>query len=60
MKALGGVTGCGNMRNLLLGLLPLALNLKAAAGIQDERVMLDTIHGQLLGACAGYANPVEK
>lgn len=60
MKALGGVEGCGNMRNLLLGLLPLALNLRAAAGLLDERVMLDTIHEQLLGACAGYANPVKK
>lgn len=58
MKALGGTEGCGNVRTLLLGLLPLALNLKASAGINDERQMLDKIHQQLQGTCAGYANPV--
>jgi hypothetical protein len=55
---LGGGEGCGNLRNLLLGLLPLALNIRAAAGISDEREMLDSIHEQLMGTCAGYANPV--
>lgn len=58
MDVLGGGEGCGNMRNLLLGLLPLALNVRAAAGISDEREMLDTIHEQLRGTCAGYLNPV--
>jgi hypothetical protein len=58
MDVLGGGEGCGNVRNMLLGLLPLALNVRAAAGISDEREMLDTIHEQLQGTCAGYANPV--
>jgi hypothetical protein len=58
IEVMGGGEGCGNVRNLLLGLLPLALNLRAAAGISDEREMLDTIHEQLRGTCAGYANPV--
>ncbi|HJV35876.1 DUF2889 domain-containing protein [Geomonas sp.] len=58
IEVMGGGEGCGNLRNLLLGLLPLALNLRAAAGIKDEREMLDTIHEQLRGSCAGYANPV--
>lgn len=58
IEVMGGGEGCGNLRNLLLGLLPLALNVRAAAGIQDEREMLDTIHEQLRGRCAGYANPV--
>lgn len=58
--ALGGSEGCGNVRNLLLGLLPLALNLRAAAGITDEREMLDNIHEQLRGTCAGYLNPVPE
>ncbi|HEY5973873.1 MAG TPA: DUF2889 domain-containing protein, partial [Geobacteraceae bacterium] len=58
MELLGGEEGCGNMRNLLLGLLPLAMNLKACSGIMDEREMLDTIHERLRGSCAGYANPV--
>jgi len=59
-NVLGGIQGCGNVRNLLLGLLPLALNMRAAAGITDERCMLDTIHEELLGTCAGYANPVVR
>lgn len=60
MEVLGGGEGCGNLRNLLLGLLPLAMNVKASAGIRDEREMLDTIHEKLLGTCAGYANPVRR
>jgi hypothetical protein len=59
MEVLGGGEGCGNMRSLLAGLLPLALNLRAAAGKTGEREMLDAIHEQLLGTCAGYVNPVE-
>ena len=59
-ELLGGGEGCGNLRNLLLGLLPLALNLKASAGISDEREMLDTIHEQLRGTCTGYRNPVPE
>jgi len=58
MELFGGEEGCGNLRNLLLGLLPLAMNLKACCGIADEREMLDTIHDRLLGTCAGYARPL--
>jgi len=47
---------CGNIRNLLLGLLPLALNVRVSAGFTDEREMLDTIHEKLRGTCAGYAS----
>lgn len=53
-ETLGGREGCGNLRNLLMGLLPLALNVRASSGITDEREMLDTIHDQLRGTCAGY------
>jgi hypothetical protein len=60
MDLLGGGEGCGNLRNLLLGLLPLALNVRASAGINDEREMLDTIHEKLLGTCAGYAGPAPE
>jgi hypothetical protein len=59
-EVLGGGEGCGNMRNLLLGLLPLALNLKAAAGISNEQEMMDAIHDKLIGTCAGYLSPREK
>ncbi|BCS52247.1 DUF2889 domain-containing protein [Geobacter sp. SVR] len=54
MEALGGESGCGNLRNLLLGLLPLAMNLKAAEGFEDEEAMMDNIREQLRGTCAGY------
>ena len=60
MDVLGGGEGCGNMRNLLLGLLPLALNVRASAGIRNEREMLDSIHEQLRGTCAGYVGPVQR
>lgn len=52
--ALGGPNGCGNLRTLLMGLLPLALNVKASAKIVDEKEMLDTIHHHLQGTCVGY------
>ena len=57
MEVLGGGEGCGNLRTLLIGLLPLALNLRAAAGITDEKEMLAAIHEQLRGTCAGYQAP---
>ena len=58
LEVLGGSEGCGNIRNLLLGLLPLAMNVRACAGIMDERKMLDTIHEKLRGSCTGYAGPI--
>lgn len=54
MEALGGENGCGNLRNLLLGLLPLAINVNAAAGFDDEQAMLAGIREKLRGTCAGY------
>lgn len=59
-EVLGGGEGCGNMRNLLLGLLPLALNLRAASGISSEQEMMDAIHDKLVGTCAGYLSPRQK
>jgi hypothetical protein len=53
-KALGGRDGCGNLRILLMGLLPLAINVKASGKICDEQEMLDSIHHQLRGTCVGY------
>ena len=60
MELLGGECGCGNLRTLLVGLLPLAMNVRAAAGISDERELLDTIHNNLVGSCAGYAVPLVR
>jgi len=56
-EVLSGAEGCGNMRSLLLGLLPLALNLNAAAGVSGEQELLDAIHEKLVGTCAGYPAP---
>jgi hypothetical protein len=54
----GGTEGCGNIRTMLMGLLPLALNSKAAEGISDQDEMLAKIKRELTGTCAGY--PVGK
>lgn len=50
----GGSGGCGNLRVMLQGVLPLALNIQAAAGFTDEQQMLDSIREKLTGTCAGY------
>ncbi|MDD2900242.1 MAG: DUF2889 domain-containing protein [Desulfuromonadaceae bacterium] len=55
----GGGEGCGNLRTMLLGLLPLALNVKAAAGFTDEGEMLESIRESLTGCCAGYVKRPE-
>lgn len=55
----GGGEGCGNLRVMLLGLLPLAMNVKAAAGFTDERMMLASISERLTGSCAGYVKKPE-
>jgi hypothetical protein len=59
-EVLGGREGCGNLRTLLLGLLPLAINVRASAGYRDEQEMLDAIHEQLAGTCGGYVRPLNR
>ena len=54
VKIFGGSEGCGNIRTILLGLLPLALNAKAATGISDQDEMLEKIRKELTGTCIGY------
>ncbi|MGB9080552.1 MAG: DUF2889 domain-containing protein [Desulfuromonadaceae bacterium] len=58
-ETFGGGEGCGNLRVMLLGLLPLAMNVKAAAGFTDESALLDSIRERLIGSCAGYAKRPE-
>lgn len=58
-ETFGGGEGCGNLRVMLLGLLPLAMNVKAAAGFTDESAMLDSIRERLTGSCAGYVKKPE-
>lgn len=53
-ETFGGAEGCGNLRAMLAGLLPLAINLHACAGLGDEEAALAAIHDRLLGTCAGY------
>lgn len=54
LEIFGGSQGCGNIRTLLTGLLPLALNARAAMGYDDLEEMLDNIKSQLTGSCIGY------
>ena len=58
-ETFGGGEGCGNLRVMLLGLLPLAMNVKAAAGFTDEQEMLNSISERLTGSCAGYVKRPE-
>lgn len=59
-ETFGGGEGCGNLRLMLQGLLPLAINVKAAAGFTDEEEMLDSIRDRLTGSCAGYVKRKEQ
>jgi len=54
IELFGGSEGCGNIRTMLMGLLPLALNAKAAIGIKDQNEMLEKISKELKGSCIGY------
>jgi len=58
-EVFGGGEGCGNLKVMLLGLLPLAMNVKAADGFTDEEEMLDSIRERLTGSCAGYVKRPE-
>jgi len=49
-----GPEGCVNLKTILIGLLPLALNVKASLGLADDKEILETIHDRLQGACVGY------
>ncbi|GAB4296170.1 MAG: hypothetical protein Fur0034_05240 [Desulfuromonadia bacterium] len=52
--ALGGGEGCGNLKTLLLSLLPLAINARAARECGSEMEMLERMHDALAGTCVGY------
>lgn len=54
IESLGGGEGCGNLKNMLLTMLPLAMNVKAAEGFDDEESMMANIREKLRGTCAGY------
>jgi hypothetical protein len=54
VEIFGGKDGCGNIRTILMGLLPLALNAQAAEGIEDQDEMLAKIRKALTGTCVGY------
>lgn len=53
----GGSGGCGNLKVMLQGLLPLVLNVKAVAeftNTNDEQAMFDAVGKRLAGTCMGY------
>jgi hypothetical protein len=54
VEIFGGSEGCGNIRTLLSGLLPLAFNAKAAGGAKSQGEMLEKIRTTLTGTCIGY------
>ena len=54
LKILGGKEGCGNLLTLVMGLLPLAVNAKAAAGLETNDEIMEAIKGKLTGTCVGY------
>ncbi len=58
IKVFNGAEGCGNLRALVMGLLPLAINAKAGAGFDTQVGSMNAIQERLTGTCAGY--PVEK
>ncbi|MBR5997921.1 MAG: DUF2889 domain-containing protein [Deltaproteobacteria bacterium] len=51
---LGGSSGCSNLRSILLGLLPLAINSHAAYGHSDEAEMYAAMDADMRGVCAGF------
>lgn len=59
IKILGGAKGCGNLYAILVGLLPLAVNAKAAAGLGDPEEVMKAIQARLTGTCAGYPEEVK-
>jgi hypothetical protein len=59
-EVFGGEQGCGNLRTMLAGLLPLAINVKAATGFADEQKLLASIAEKLSGTCIGYPKDETK
>jgi hypothetical protein len=51
---LGGPEGCGNLRAMLMGLLPLAINIRTATGIADQEQLHEAMQEMLAGTCAGF------
>lgn len=58
-ETLGGPQGCTNLRNMLLCSLPMAINVKAAAGVEEDDIVSYKIHENLMGTCIGYSEPPE-
>lgn len=54
LKILGTKEGCGNLLTLVMGLLPLAINAKAGAGLGKNYEVMDAIKQKLTGTCVGY------
>ncbi len=53
-ERLGGGEGCGNLRSMMLGLLPLAINARVSQDCESDEQALELMQQQLQGTCAGF------
>ncbi|PLX97289.1 MAG: hypothetical protein C0620_01210 [Desulfuromonas sp.] len=53
-ERLGGGEGCGNLRTMMLGLLPLAINARVSQDCESDEHALELMQQQLEGTCAGF------
>ncbi|EAT17069.1 DUF2889 domain-containing protein [Desulfuromonas acetoxidans] len=53
-ERLGGSEGCGNLRTMMLGLLPLAINARVSQDCESDEQALELMQQNLQGTCAGF------
>ncbi|WP_321530468.1 DUF2889 domain-containing protein [uncultured Desulfuromonas sp.] len=53
-ERLGGGEGCGNLRTMMLGLLPLAINARVSQDCESDEQAMEMMQQQLQGTCAGF------
>ena len=53
-ERLAGGEGCGNLRTMMLGLLPLAINARVSQDCESEEQALELMQQELEGSCAGF------
>lgn len=53
-KLFGGCNGCGNLRVVLMGLLPLAINARFGQNVDDDESFMENAHQNLRGTCIGF------
>nr|WP_320048833.1 DUF2889 domain-containing protein [uncultured Desulfuromonas sp.] len=53
-ERLAGGDGCGNLRTMMLGLLPLAINARVSQGSESDEQAFEMMQQALEGTCAGF------